>query len=168
MKNKDPRINMALLSINPTSIRPAWHGCPTILGVLRGMNERIATWRPFERQNNIREITLHIAFWENSVANRISGEKKILKLEQRKTGWVKRKEKIDAIEWKNEIEILKDSHKRLIEKIENFDPKKLDKRTGPQSNRIAIEFIHGVAEHTLYHTAQIKLLRTLFQRTGNK
>jgi len=37
MKAKNPRIGTALLSIDPTAKRPAWHGCPTALGVLRGL-----------------------------------------------------------------------------------------------------------------------------------
>src|SRR5512137_489690 len=74
MTDLDPRIKTALLSVNPTSENPAWHGCPTALGVLRGVSAALATWRPTPHGNNIREIALHIAFCENSVANSLSGK----------------------------------------------------------------------------------------------
>ena len=36
MKDLDPRIRTALISIDPTTKNPAWHGVPTAIGVLRG------------------------------------------------------------------------------------------------------------------------------------
>ena len=67
-ENLNPRIRTALTSVNPTTQHPAWHGAPTALGVLRGISPAAAVWRPYPGANNIREIALHIAFWENSVA----------------------------------------------------------------------------------------------------
>ena len=86
MKEIDPRIRTALISIDPTSQDPAWHGVPTALGVLRGVSSKVAVWRPYPDANNIREIALHIAFWENSVANRLSGKVQKTGFKQWKTG----------------------------------------------------------------------------------
>jgi len=69
----DPRIRNAVLSIDPSSVRPAWHGAPTVIGLLRGVGPDVAVLRPYPKANNTREIALHVAFWENSVANRLSG-----------------------------------------------------------------------------------------------
>lgn len=166
MKAMNPRIGTALLSISPTAKRPAWHGCPTALGVLRGVSPRVAVWRPFPGGNNIREIALHIAFWENSVANRISGQNVLVGFRQRKTGWATRQDPVDAAQWKTEIGLLRAAHDRLVDAVSRFDPRKLDKPVGKKTTRKAVEFIHGVAEHGLYHTAQLKLLMRCARHQG--
>ena len=75
MNNLGPRIRNALVSIDPTTKRPAWHGVTTAIGVLRGVGPVAAVWRPYPDSNNIRELALLIAFWENIIANRLSGRK---------------------------------------------------------------------------------------------
>lgn len=166
MKTMDPRISTALLSIDPTARRPAWHGCPTALGVLRGVSPHVAVWRPFAGGNNVREIALHIAFWENSVANRISGQNVPVGFRQRKTGWAIRQDPVDATQWKTEIGLLRAAHDRLVDAVSRFDPRRLDKPVGKKTTRKAVEFIHGVAEHSLYHTAQLKLLMRCARQQG--
>ena len=161
MENLDPRIKSALISINPTTRNPAWHGCPTALGVLRGVHSAAAVWRPYPGANNIREIALHIAFWENSVANRISGKIFLVGFKQRKTGWALMIDTIDEKQWKNEIDLIKATHGRLVEAVMNFDPGLLDQPVGRSTTRNAAEIIHGIAEHSLYHTAQIEMIKTL-------
>jgi hypothetical protein len=157
----DPRIRTALISITPTSEHPAWHGCPTTSGVLRGINPVVAVWRPYPGGNNIREIALHIAFWENSLANKISRQKVLVGFKQRKTGWAVMYDSIDEKQWKNEINLIKATHVRLTHALMGFDPSLLDQPVGKNTTRNAIEVIHGVAEHTLYHTAQIEMIKTL-------
>ncbi len=166
MKNLDPRIRTALQSVNPTTKNPAWHGCPTALGVLRGVSPQVAVWRPYANANNIREIALHIAFYENSVANRISGVNMLVGFAQRKTGWANLLETIDEKQWKEELEILKRSHERLVQAVLNFDPGMLGQPVEKNTDRSAVELIHGVAEHSLYHTAQIEMLKTLAKQQG--
>jgi hypothetical protein len=166
MENLDARIKNALVSIDPISKRPGWHGCPTAIGVLRGVNAKLAAWRPYPDGNNIREIGLHIALWENSVANRLSGKREQLDIEQWKTGWVIRSDKVDEKQWKAEIQLIKNAHERLVDAVINFDPRLLDQPPGKQTDRNAIEFIHGVAEHRLYHTAQMEMIKTLAKLDG--
>ena len=76
MENLDPRIRQQMLSIARPSgqkhLRP-WHGAPAALGVLHGVNSQMAVWRPYPGANAIRDIALHITFFENAVANRPSG-----------------------------------------------------------------------------------------------
>ena len=164
MTDLGPRIRTALVSINPTSENPAWHGCPTAIGVLRGVSAALAVWRPYPDANNIREIALHAAFCENSVANRLSGKAVVAGFQQRKTGWAIRSDSIDEIQWKNEMALVKAIHARLVAAVTNFDPGKLDQPAGKNTTRRAIEFIHGVAEHSLYHAAQMEMLKTLAKR----
>ncbi len=161
MRNLDPRIENALVSINPTTKNSAWHGCPTAIGVLRGVNSTMAVWRPYPDANNIREIALHIAFWENSVANRLSAKRIRLEFQRWKTGWAIPSDAVEEKQWKSEIALIKQVHERLTEAVMNFDPGMLDKPAGKRTSRNAIEFIHGVAEHRLYHTAQMEMIKTL-------
>ena len=166
--NMDPRIKTALISINPTSKNPAWHGCPTPLGILRGVSPASAVWRPYPGANNIREIALHIAFWENSLANRISGKIMLVGFKQRKTSWACMTDTIDEKQWKYEIALIKATHRRLVEAVTNFNPGKLDQPLGKNTSRNAAESLHGVAEHTLYHTAQMEMIKTLAKQNGIK
>ena len=168
MEDLDPRIRTALVSVNPTTKNPAWHGAPTALGVLRGVSPAIAAWRPYPDANNIREIALHIAFWENSVANRIGGENVRAGFEQRKTGWAIRCDSIDEMQWKNEMGFVKAAHKRLTDSVMGFDPRMLDQPAGKRTTRDAMGLIHGVAEHSLYHTAQMEMIKTLAEHGGMK
>ena len=161
MSSNDARMRNALLSINPTTKRPAWHGAPTAVGMLRGVKRITAVWRPHPSVNNIREISLHVAFWENSIANRLSGESVRVRFKQRKTGWPIRSDSVDAAQWKDEVGFVSVTHERLVRTVASFDPCRLDQPPGPNTHRIAIEFIHGIAEHSLYHTAQIKMLKAL-------
>lgn len=166
MKKLDPRIKNALVSIDPTSKRPAWHGVPTAIGVLRGVRPAVAVWRPYPDCNNIRELALHIAFWENSVANRLSGKRHNIGFQQHKTSWPIKLDSIDEAQWKDEIKLVKLIHKRLTDAVMNFDPDLLDQPVGKQTTRNTIEFIHGVAEHRLYHTAQMDMIKTLAKFKG--
>jgi hypothetical protein len=168
MNNLDPRIKTALISINPTTRNPAWHGCPTALGVLRGVNSVVAVWRPYPGANNIREIALHIAFWENSVANRTSGKNVLVGFKPRKTGWALMMDAIDEKQWKIEVDLIKTSHRRLVEAVIHFDPGLLDQPVGKSTTRNMVEILHGVAEHSLYHTAQMEMIKTLARQNGIK
>ena len=166
MDGLDPRIRTALVSVNPTTENPAWHGCPTALGVLRGVSAAVAMWRPYPGANNIREIALHVAFWENSVANRLSGESISAGFQQRKTGWAVMLDAVDAAQWKSELELVKAAHQRLTDALVGLDPALLDQPAGKRTTRSAIELTHGVAEHTLYHTAQMEMTKSLAKHQG--
>ncbi len=168
MEPLDPRIRTALLSVDPNSKRPAWHGVPTAIGVLRGVRSAVAVWRPYPDANNIREIALHIAFWENSVANRLSGQSVRVGFEQWKTGWAIRCDSVDEDQWKDEMRFIKRTHERLTDAVSRFDPALLDVPAGKQTTRNAVEFIHSVAEHRLYHTAQMEMIKTLAKHAGIK
>jgi len=165
MSKLDPRIRTALASIDPTSGRPAWHGAPTTVGLLRGVDVETALWRPSPVASNLREIALHVAFWENSVANRLTGGSARVAFRQRATGWPVREGAIDAAQWTAEVRAVKAAHEALVRAVTEFDPRRLDGPLGSRSKRPAIEFIHGVGEHSLYHAAQIKMLKSLSRRS---
>ncbi|MFN2114690.1 MAG: DinB family protein [Anaerolineae bacterium] len=162
-----PRIRTALVSVDPTGKRPAWHGAPTALGVLRGVDHELAVWRPYPGANNIREIALHIAFWENSVANGLSGQTVRLGIKSPGApGWADRADEIDAAQWKRERKLVRDTHARLVEALTSFDPERLDQPPSQRAKRNAVEFIHGVGEHSLHHATQIAMIKELAKHRG--
>ena len=164
MSTDDVRIRNALLSVHPTSGRPSWHGAPSATGLLRGVEVEAALWRPYPRASNLREIALHVAFWENSVANRLSGGSERIDFERRESGWPARADRIAPSQWRSEVRRIKAAHAYLVRAVEAFDPRRLDRPLGVRSKRPAVEIIHGVAEHSLYHAAQIKMLKTLSRK----
>ncbi|MEM7627678.1 MAG: DinB family protein [Planctomycetota bacterium] len=155
------QLSTALLSIDPTTKRPAWHGAPTYLGLMRGVTPQHALFRPAPGMNCIREIALHIAFWENSVANRLAGTSHRLPFAQRKTGTPQPVSVLPPAQWKQEVSLMVTAHERLVDAVRTLAPERLDQPADPRTGRIASEMIHGVAEHTLYHTGQIKMLKKL-------
>ena len=59
---------------------------------------------------------------------------------------------------------MKATHERLAEAVECFDPGKLAQPITEKTEMTAMELIHGIVDHTLYHTAEMKLLKTLAKR----
>ncbi len=134
--------------------------------MLRGVSPAVAAWRPYSEANNIREIALHIATHENALANRLSGKNLLVGVKQHKFGWATRLDSVSAEQWKSELELIKAIHERLVEAVAAFDPEYLDQPVGKNTNKPAILFIHGIAEHSLYHTAQMEMLKTLAGQHG--
>ena len=61
----------------------------------------------------------------------------------------------------DELRYVTQTHERLVDIVAGYDPQRLDRPADPRTGRIAIELIHGLAEHNLYHAAQIKMLKRL-------
>lgn len=83
---------------------------------------------------------------------------------QRKTGTPKPIKALSEDQWREEVQLITRTHRRLSDAVAGFDPTKLDKPLNTRSPRPAIESIHGMAEHTLYHTGQLKLVKLLARR----
>jgi hypothetical protein len=161
-----PRIQTALVSINPTKEHPAHHGAPSTQAVLKGVTPAIACWQPYPDANNLREIALHLAIHENAVANRLSGQTILANVKQRKFGWAERLDSLTEEQWKSELALIQSIHARLVEAVAGFDPELLDQIVGKNTTIPAVLFIHGIAEHSLYHTAQMEMLKTLAKQNG--
>lgn len=164
----DARIDTALRSIGPTTKRPAWHGAPTLIGVLRGVSPTVALWRPHPNIHCIWQIALHAAFFKNSVANRLSHESNRFPRKLRPDCWPSVPERLTAKEWRDDGRLVADVHRRLVDVVAAFDPAKLDRPPVGVRDRPAIQFIHGIAEHDLYHTGQIKVLKRFAKESGVK
>jgi uncharacterized damage-inducible protein DinB len=164
MENLDPRIRQQVLSIarpkGKKHLRP-WHGAPAVSRVLVGVSPQIAVWRPYPGANAIRELALHITYFENAVANRLSGTDLPVGFDLQKRGWPVALDAVDNKQWRSERHYVEATHERLAEAVTSFDPRKLDQVVSEKSGMSAMELIHGIVDHTLYHTAELKLLKTL-------
>jgi hypothetical protein len=67
-------------------------------------------------------------------------------------------------QWRSEKHYIKATGERLGEIIGDFDPDRLDQVASERSGITAMEYIHGIVDHTLYHTAEMDLLKTLAKR----
>jgi len=164
MENLDPRIRQQVLSIvrpkGKKLLRP-WHGAPAVSRVLVGVSAEIAVWRPYPEANAIREIALHITYFENAVASKLSGTDLPVEFDLRKRGWPVVLDAVDSRQWGAERRYIEATHERLAEAVRSFDPRKLDEVASEKSGMTVMEYIHGIVDHTLYHTAELSLLKTL-------
>jgi hypothetical protein len=164
METLDPRIRQQMLTIERVKgkkhLRP-WHGAPEALRVLVGVNSRIAVWRPWPGANAIRDIALHITYFENAVANRLSGTDLPVEFDLRKRGWAVTCDALDEKQWRSERRFMQATHERLAQGVKGFDPRRLDQVASEKSGMTAMELIHGIVDHTLYHTAELGMLKKL-------
>ncbi len=155
----DLRKNEILRLLDPPAGFRLWHGGPTILGCLRGVDARQAAWRPGNDRNSIWMLTLHMAYWKYAVRRRL------LDLPQ---GIFPRKpSNFPAVPdfrsddaWKKDRALLKSEDRKLVEAIKDLDSERLDD-TLPSGNRTA-DHLCGIVLHDAYHVAQIQLIKRLY------
>jgi hypothetical protein len=164
MENLDPRIRQQVLSLvrppGKKHLRP-WHGAPAVSRVLVGVNSRVAVWRPYPGANAIRDIALHITYFENAVANKLSGADLPVEFELQKRGWPVTCDALDEGQWRSEKRYMRATQERLAEAVTSFDPRKLDQLASEKSGMTTMEYIHGIVDHTLFHTAELGMLKKL-------
>jgi len=164
MENLDPRIRQQVLSLvrvkGVKHLRP-WHGAPAVSRVLVGVSPKMAVWRPYPGANAIRELALHITYFENAVANKLRGAGLPVEFELQKRGWPVALDAVDTKQWRSERQFIEATHERLTEAVTSFDTGRLDQLISEKSGMTAMELIHGIVDHTLYHTAELGLLKKL-------
>lgn len=132
--------------------RKAWHGT-NLRGSLRGVTAEQALFRPDEKRHNIWELAVHCAYWKYAVRRKLVGEKRGA-FPRQGSNWIAPKE-IHEAAWRDDLKLLSNTHRALIETIESLPPKVLDERA---------KMIYGVALHDVYHTGQIQLLKRFSSR----
>jgi hypothetical protein len=154
MPKPDASIALLLDIIDEAFDRAAWHGA-TLRGSLRGVTDRQASWRPARGRHNIRELTLHAAFWKHTVRSRLTGTPVAFALEGR--DWFTAS---PARTWKDDVRLLADEHRLLRQTIAVYPADALDDPIDRKKQTAAFS-IRGIAAHDLYHAGQIQLLKKL-------
>ena len=148
-------IEILLAFLDEAFERKAWHG-PTLLGSIRGVTAAAAGWRPAPGRHNIRELTVHAAYWKYAVRRRLTGE-------SRGSFALKGSNWFDADPsrtWQQEVRLLIDEHRKLRAVVAAFPPRALGKPVDAR-RQTAVYTIRGIAAHDLYHAGQIQLLKRL-------
>ena len=154
---RSPLSHALLLHLLDTAFdRKAWHG-PTLRGVLRGVDEDLASWRPAPERHTIWEIALHCAYWKYTVRRRITGAPRG-RFALKGSNWFARPDG-DA-RWASERRLLKEEHVKLRAAVASFDPAYLDEMP-PKSTHTFRDLIAGAAAHDLYHAGQVQLMKRL-------
>ncbi len=154
------RIELILRLLDQAYDHKAWHG-PTLRGALRGVKAQAAAWRPGTARHNIWEIAVHAAYWKYTVLRRIAG------LPQGSfpltgSNWFERPTQLSEAAWKQDLQLLQQTHRKLRAAVETLHDKELD-HTPRGSKTVLMDLLLGIASHDLYHAGQIQLLKRLQQ-----
>jgi uncharacterized damage-inducible protein DinB len=138
-----------------------WHGGPSPVTALRGVEAEEAAWRPGPRRNSIWALALHIAYWKYTVRRHLD-EGPIARFPRSPSNWPKPPAPPDDSAWSRDLALLKEEHQRLVEAVGGLSEKTLD-RIPPAGRRWTYgQLLLGIAAHDAYHTGQIQLMKKLW------
>ena len=134
--------------------RKAWHG-PNLWSALRGVDARLAAWRPAPGRHNIWELVVHAAYWKYLVRRRVTGDR-TLRFAYDGSNFFPRPSGDEADQeraWVEDRRLLLGEHRALMAVTRTLDPARL---TATQRRNLK-----GIAFHDVYHAGQIRLLRVM-------
>lgn len=173
MHSRPQVIDVLVAGLDEAFDRQAWHGA-TLWGTVRSLGFEEAVWRPDPRRHNIWEIAVHCAYWKYIVRRRLTGDRRrTFALEgsdwfERPGGASKRSaaEELDAdAAWERERRLLREEHEKLRVVVASLSGDDLPAAGG---DRDAIREIQGIANHDIYHTGQVRLLRVLMSARNSE
>jgi len=151
--------------IERTVTGPMWHG-PALAEVLDGVDATRAQARPIAGAHSIWEIVRHVTAWAEIARQRIHGE--ALGDPAPEQDWPPapssgsdlqfRSDPASDPAWAQDLERLKESHRRLAADVRLLDDAALDARVKNLEYPVGI-LLDGVVEHGTYHGGQIALLK---------
>ncbi|HTS88492.1 MAG TPA: DinB family protein [Gemmatimonadales bacterium] len=156
-------IELIARTLEPSGGR-AWHGGPTPVGALRGVDAEAARGRPLQGRHSIWALALHIAYWNYAVRRRLeaqAGRREGPRFPRSPANWPSLPRIADEAAWRADRALLKAEHDQLIRVIRAFPAARLARRP-PGGKRWSYgELILGVLVHDAYHAGQIQLLKRL-------
>ena len=156
----ESKLELLLHIIDEGYQKKTWHG-PNLRGSIRGLTAKQAAWRPSPTRHNIWEIIVHCAYWKYIVRRRTLGEKKG-SFPLQGSNWIKRPDELTDEAWKQDVKLLDDMHRLMVEAIAQLKPSDLSRT--PKGSRVdTTSIIWGIAAHDVYHAGQIQLLKRLMK-----
>ncbi len=138
-----------------------WHG-PATLRVLDGIDARAAAAHPLPGGHSIWETVLHMTAWTREVLRRLELAPPGLPLEG---DWPEAGEATPEA-WTAAVRDLRSAHEELAAELMRMPESRLWEIVGgaarDRSVGVGVTFyamLHGLAQHDVYHTAQIATLR---------
>jgi len=141
----------------------AWHGTP-LRQLLADVDETQAAWRPYEGVQTIWELVLHVTAWKNEVRRRLGGAPAGL---PREGDWPAAPP-AGPLAWRQAVDTLEDAHQALVAAVLRLAPASLHAPTNDPRDRETgrgvsyYVMLHGIAQHDVYHSGQIALLKKAF------
>lgn len=152
------RIVLLLRALEQGFNKKSWHGT-NLRGSLRGITPEQALWRPGPDRHNIWELAVHAAYWKYTVVRRIrGGARGGFPLEG--SNWFPRSADPDAKAWREDLRILEEQHRGLLDAVAGLADADLD-RIPEGSTHTFGDLVQGVAFHDIYHAGQVQLLKRL-------
>jgi uncharacterized damage-inducible protein DinB len=143
-----------------------WHG-PSRADVLRDVTAAEAVWRPVAEAHSIWAIVLHMRSWTREVLRRAQGG---VPAEPEDGDWPAVPEPADAEAWRATLDSLEASHAALRTFVASMDEdgraaRVEDRPWDPPGHAITQRaMIRSLAEHDVYHTGQLALLKRLVRQ----
>ena len=156
-----PPMDLLLWNLQPAPGRKNWHGGPSPVGALRGVDAQQAAWRPTPRRKSVWELALHIAYWKYTVRRHlVAGEHP--RFGRSPANFPRLPDPADEAAWARDVALVRDTHDRLVEAVRGFSGR-LD--AVPPGGKLWTygELVLGIAAHDAYHTGQIQLAKRLWQ-----
>ena len=137
----------------------AWYG-PSLADALAGVPAEQAA-RSSPDAHSIWEIVLHVTAWENAVRTRLETGLVALPAEGDWPAVTDTSER----GWSETLALLERGHRELTETVARLSDDRLEQTLGQERDRptgggvSVYTTIHGIIQHTAYHTGQIALLK---------
>ena len=138
-----------------------WFGGPSAAGSLRNVPCELAIRKPKGLKYCIWELALHnIAYWEYAVRRMLENGPKG-GFPRTPSNWPTIPEEPSEDAWKMDRKLVKQEREALIATIQSIDEKLLREHVSSSSRYTYAEVLTGIAQHSVYHTGQIGLLKRL-------
>jgi uncharacterized damage-inducible protein DinB len=131
-----------------------WYGNP-LMTILDGVTAKVAADRS-RSAHSIWELLAHITVWQQESARRLR-DRNYRKLSYEED-WPTVTDTSEKA-WKNAVQSLVAAHRDLVATLHQCDPALLDQTVPGSPNQTYYLVLHGVIQHSIYHTAQIALLK---------
>lgn len=146
--------------LDPPSGFSPWHGGPTLMGALRGVNVGQAAWKPAPDRHSIWELALHIAYWNYSVRRHFDpGAPK---------GFPRSPSNFPEISnpseeaWKEDKFLISEEHNKLLIAVKAFPVSRMNETIDTPKKWTYAQLLTGIMTHDTYHIAQIQLMKRLY------
>jgi hypothetical protein len=143
---------------------PAWHGS-SLLEVLRDVNAADAAARPLPSAHSIWELVAHTTAWLEIARKRLDGTAPLditAAMDWPPLSDAARNpaDESAARQWQADLSRLRHAADDLQSAINTQDDRRLaEDLPGTNDTWSAYHTLHGVLQHTLYHTGQIAILK---------
>lgn len=158
----DKRIQDVIELLDPPRGFQPWHGGPTLMGCLRGMDATQAAWKPAPNRNSIWDLVLHMAYWKYNILRKLNPDYP-KGFERSPANFPDLPDVRSEKGWEADKKLLQQTHEKLIQEIKDFPPEKLDEVCPTKKEWTYAQLITGITAHDVYHIGQIQVLKRLHE-----